>query len=76
MTTFLMGCQGVWPVNASGAESPNTTFDTSDVERSTDVNMNEGRMADTANEDGEPGTTIGASCDLSFLWNTKAKSPS
>ena len=71
VTTSLVGFQGVWPVSvslsvgaiASNAESPNTSFSTSDVERSTDVDMDEGQMADTANDDDEPRTIIGASCD-------------
>ena len=66
-STSLVGFQGVYPVSVSlsvgaiapNAESPNT----SDVEGSTDVDMDEGRMADTANEGGEPRTMIGASCD-------------
>ena len=67
-TTPLVGCQGVWPVNvslsadaiSSNAES-DTSVNTSDVDRSTDVDMDEGQMADTADEDGEPKTMIGAS---------------
>ena len=68
-TTPLVGCQGLWPGNvslsagaiSSNAESSDTSINTSDVERSTDVDMDEGRMADTADEDSEPKAKTGAS---------------
>jgi len=64
-----VGCEGVWPINdslnagdvASNRGSPNTGFNTSNVERSTDVDMDEGRMVDTANEDSEHRITTGPS---------------
>jgi hypothetical protein len=46
---------------ASNGESPDMSHNTSNVERGTDVDMDEGRIIDTAKEDNEPGTTISAS---------------
>jgi len=63
--------EGVWTINASlhadaigsNGESPDTSHNASNVESSTDVDMDEGRIIDTANEDSEPGIGIGASCE-------------
>ena len=67
--TSPVGYEGVWPINtslnagtiASNGEAPDTSPNTSNVERSTDVDMDEGRMVGTANENHEPRTVIGAS---------------
>jgi len=63
--------EGVQTINASlhvdvigsNGESPDTSHNTSNAESSTDVDMDEGRIIDTANEDSEPGIGIGASCE-------------
>ncbi len=67
--TSPVGYEGVWPINASfnagtvasKGESPNRNLNTGSAERSTDVEMDEGRIVDIANEDTEPGIVIGAS---------------
>ena len=48
---------------ASKGESSNRSVNTGNAERSTDVEMDEGRIVGTANEDTEPGIVIGPSCD-------------
>ena len=67
--TSPVGCEGVWTINASlnaeaiasNGESLDTSYNTSNTGRSTDVDMDEGRIIDTVNEGSEPRTTIGAS---------------
>ena len=63
--------EGVRTINASlhvdaigsNGESPDTSHNTSNAESSTDVDMDEGRTIDTANEDSEPGIGVGASSE-------------
>ena len=63
--------EGVRPVNASfnagtvasKGESSDRSRNTGNAERSTDVEMDEGRILDIANEDTEPGIVIGPSCN-------------
>ena len=67
--TSPVGHEGVWPVDASlnagaiasNGEVPDRGLNTSNAERNTDVDMDEGQMDDTANEGGEPRIVIGAS---------------
>jgi len=58
---------------ASNGESPDTTPNMSSAERNTDMEMDEGRTVDTANEDSEPRIVIDAS--RVGLWGSKAMSP-
>ena len=68
MKASPVGYEGVRPINASlhaGAvafndEAPDRSLNTSNAERNTDVDMDEGQMDDAANEDGEPRIVIGA----------------
>ena len=67
--TSSVGCEGVWIINASlnadttasNGESLDMSYSTSNAGRSTDVDMDEGRIIDTVNEGSEPRVTIGAS---------------
>jgi hypothetical protein len=69
--TSPIGYEGVWPINASlnagtvatNGESPDTSRKTSNAERNTDVEMDEGRTVDIVNEDSEPSTVVAASLD-------------
>ena len=67
--TSPVGYEGVRPIDTSlnaGAVAPNgdapdRSLNTSNAERNTDVDMDEGQMDDAANEDGDPRIVIGAS---------------
>jgi hypothetical protein len=67
--TSPVGYEGVWPINASlnagavasNSESPDTSLNTSNAERNTGVEMDEGKTVDIVNEDSEPSMVVAAS---------------
>ena len=67
--TSPVGHEGVWPINASFSAGPvasdgepsDRSLNTSNAEGSNDVEMDEGRIVDPANEDTEPEIVIGTS---------------
>ena len=64
-----VGYEGAWPINvslhtgavASNGEQSDRSLNTANAERSTDVEMDEGQIVDTANEDSDLGIVISAS---------------
>ena len=67
--TSPVGHEGVWPINAafsagavaSNGEKADRSLNTSNADRSIDVEMDEGRIVDPANEGTEPRIVIGTS---------------